>query len=95
MTENLSNVRSLKELGEALTGIPADQIPGDTNAAVISYIAENYSGGGGGEGRSGDAYLSGSKPAAIQGVDPGASTETLAEAINDIVAALSERGVTE
>lgn len=38
----MSNVNALKALAAKLLGSAASSIPGDTNAEVIQYIADNY-----------------------------------------------------
>lgn len=38
----MSNLNALKKLGAAITGGSADDIPGDQNAEVIDYIADNW-----------------------------------------------------
>ena len=38
----MDNLNALKKLGAAITGGSAEDIPGDKNAEVIDYIADNW-----------------------------------------------------
>lgn len=75
----MSNVNALKALAAKLLGSEASSIPGDTNAEVIQYIAENYTEGEG-------SFTPATSVDQVSAVDATSVGETYAQAeVNAIV----------